>query len=92
MMRKNPKVCFQVDQVDSMSNWRSVILWGRFEEMDTARDEEKAIRILVNRLQPFRTSESVKPSESAPNDMPTKEKKPVLYRIRVAEISGRFEK
>ena len=92
MMRKNPKVCFQVDQVDNMSSWRSVILWGRFEEIDTAQDQEKAIRILVDRLQPFHTSESVKPSESQPNATPKKEKKPVLYRIHVDEISGRFEK
>jgi len=28
MMRDNPEVCFQVDKIENMTNWRSVILWG----------------------------------------------------------------
>jgi uncharacterized protein len=27
MMRKNPKVCFQVDRIENMASWRSVIGW-----------------------------------------------------------------
>ena len=92
MMRKNPKVCFQVDQIDTMSNWRSVMLWGKFEELSRAADQEKATKILLNRLQPYQISESVKPPESVPDALPRKEKKPVFYRIHVDEISGRFEK
>src|SRR5580692_2462231 len=33
MMRKNPEVCFQTDAIDSLSNWVSVIAWGKFEEI-----------------------------------------------------------
>jgi nitroimidazol reductase NimA-like FMN-containing flavoprotein (pyridoxamine 5'-phosphate oxidase superfamily) len=29
MMRNNPSVCFQVDDIDNMTNWRSVIAWGK---------------------------------------------------------------
>ena len=32
MMRKNPRICFQVDEIKSIFNWQSVIAWGRFEE------------------------------------------------------------
>ncbi|MDX1762330.1 MAG: pyridoxamine 5'-phosphate oxidase family protein, partial [Christiangramia sp.] len=38
MMRKNPNVCFEVDVVDNMSNWRSVISWGKFEELKDPKD------------------------------------------------------
>ena len=31
MMRQNPSVCFEVDQMDNLANWRSVILWGTYE-------------------------------------------------------------
>ena len=31
MMRQNPLVCVEVDHVDNLANWRSVIAWGRFE-------------------------------------------------------------
>ena len=31
MMRMNPKVFFEVDVMENLSNWRSVIAWGCFE-------------------------------------------------------------
>ncbi|MDC1504172.1 pyridoxamine 5'-phosphate oxidase family protein [Winogradskyella sp.] len=31
MMRKNPSVCFEVDVMENMSNWRSVIAWGNLK-------------------------------------------------------------
>src|SRR5579884_3829250 len=33
MMRLNPEVCFEVDQIKNASNWQSVIAWGTFEEL-----------------------------------------------------------
>ncbi len=33
MMRSNPEVCFEVEQVDNLANWRSVIAWGKYEEL-----------------------------------------------------------
>ena len=35
-MRANPQVCVEVEQVDDLSNWRSVIAWGTFEECEGA--------------------------------------------------------
>lgn len=35
MMRKNPNVCFEVDRIDALSRWRSVIAWGHFEELSS---------------------------------------------------------
>ena len=31
-MRANPNVCFEVEQVHDMANWRTVIARARFEE------------------------------------------------------------
>jgi nitroimidazol reductase NimA-like FMN-containing flavoprotein (pyridoxamine 5'-phosphate oxidase superfamily) len=92
MMRKNAKVCFQVDQIDSMTNWRCVIVWGKFEELKSPAEQEKAVRILVNGIEPFRTGDSVKPPPLDQDINPRKDKKPVYYRISIEEISGRFEK
>ena len=33
MLRKNPKVCFEVDMMTDMRNWQSVIVYGKFEEL-----------------------------------------------------------
>ena len=92
MMRKNPKVCFQVEQVDNMANWRSVIVWGKFEELKNKTEQEKAQKILINGLQAFTTGDSVKPPKDTGDMRPHKEEKPVFYRISIEEISGRFEK
>lgn len=52
VMRKNPNVCFEVDDVTDMTNWRSVIAWGRFEEL-TAENRDKMLTILLQRQLPM---------------------------------------
>lgn len=93
MMRKNPKVCFQVDRMENMVNWRSVIVWGKYEELKTKEGQANAMKILKDRLTPIMLSESVRPSHKA-NDprVVMKELKAVAYRIAVKEITGRYEK
>jgi uncharacterized protein len=92
MMRKNPKICFEVESRDSMRNWRTVILWGKYEELKTLAEQKKAMRILNDRLLPFTLSESLKTKENMePPYQVEKERKPVVYRISVDEITGRFE-
>lgn len=55
MMRKSPRVCFEIDRMDGLARWRSVIAWGTFEEL--AGDEAtRAMRILMTRLLPLTPS------------------------------------
>jgi len=93
MMRKNPKVCFEVESRESMRDWRTVILWGRYEELKTSAEQKKAMKILSDRLAPFALSESVRPTPYMdPPRQVVKERKPVVYRISIDEVTGRFEK
>lgn len=95
IMRNNPSVCFQVDSIETMTNWRSVIIWGEFEEIKNEEDYEAAKRILNNRLDPFVTSDAVHPhheNEINQNYYVEKGKKILLFKIRISEQSGRFEK
>lgn len=92
MMRKNPNVCFQVDQIDNMVNWRSVIVWGRFEELKTASAEQKGLKILSDRLTPLRTSSTILPKKNESPKIVEKAAKAVTYRIFITEVSGKFEK
>jgi nitroimidazol reductase NimA-like FMN-containing flavoprotein (pyridoxamine 5'-phosphate oxidase superfamily) len=32
-MRKNPSVCLSIDNITSISNWKSVLVQGTFEEL-----------------------------------------------------------
>jgi uncharacterized protein len=92
MMRKNPKVCFQVDRIENMANWRSVIGWGVFEELTERTDLENALRILRDRLTPITMSESVRAVQSADAGEVHKARRPVVYRISLYKLTGRFEK
>jgi uncharacterized protein len=93
-MRKNPNVCFQVDQIESMTNWRSVIVQGVYEELTSPKQQMEAQKLLQNRLIPFSLSETVQPRDykSMRPQMAEKELRTVAYRIKVVEKTGRFEK
>lgn len=41
MMRKNPKVCFEVDDIKNIFSWKSVIAWGTFEEITDIAEQDR---------------------------------------------------
>jgi uncharacterized protein len=93
-MRDNPKVCFQVDTIENMRNWRSVIIWGEYEELIKDKDHLSGMEIMADRLAPFTISETVSPTHSFSKAPFTVEKatKAVVYRIKIVEKTGRYEK
>jgi len=91
MMRQSPSVCFEVDHMDDMANWRSVIAWGRFEEL-RGEAAERGMRILLDRLRPLITSESSTPTHGTSHAADTAGHTAVLYRIALEEKTGRYEK
>lgn len=94
MLRKNPQVCFQVDIIDSLPNWRSVIIWGKYHELKTGEDERLAMKLLDDRFGPLHVSQSIsRPSSDIhPPESVEKKKKAVYFRISIDEMTGRFEK
>ena len=89
MMRKNPSVCFQVDVIDGLASWRSVILQGVFEELKTSVAQAQAFERLKERLSPLITSTAAMPVQPPPGE---KKQRPVFFRIRITGRSGRYEK
>lgn len=90
MMRDNPEVCFEVEQVSHLLDWRSVIVWGRFEEL-SGEDALKAMRLLIQRLGPRMPAGSGDGPHSSPEGAEHSARMPVLYRIRLREKTGRYE-
>ena len=92
-MRENPEVCFQVDAIENMTNWRSAILWGRYEELKSDIDQQKGMKILADRLAPFNLSETVRPHDSSDaTELQKGRLRAAAYRILITEKTGRFEK
>lgn len=46
MLRKNPEVCFEVEEIENMTNWRTVIAWGKYEEL-SGSDAKRALHVFV---------------------------------------------
>jgi hypothetical protein len=86
MMRLNPEVCFEVEDIVDMANWRTVIASGRYEEL-TGDLAVAAARLIAARLGPLTTSRTAGPSGHAPRGAAH-----VSYRIRLISRSGRFER
>lgn len=93
MMRENPQVCFQLENLESMGKWQSVICWGTFEELTDTIKRNKGIEILQNRLSAKIDDKNLRISHQWPfslYDSDTVEG--IIFCIRLSEKTGRFEK
>ena len=88
LMRAMPEVCFEVEDVRGLSDWRSVIARGMFEELhgDEART---ALDLLAGRFAPLGTRPE--PGTPPPSHGYSTRMPPVLFRIRLLSTTGRFE-
>jgi uncharacterized protein len=79
--RNNPAVCFEVDEHDrATGSWRSVIVQGRYEELDAAGATE-AITLLGKRFGGRRST------ASAPAQPATRAT--VAFRVHIVSVTGR---
>ena len=93
MMRKNPEVCFEVDKLTDMANWKSIIAWGKFEELADANERSEALEYLVHRVLPIISSETTHLSSSwpfPPNNL--NEIKGIVFKINISNMTGRYER
>lgn len=93
ILRKNPRVCFEVDSMTDMRNWQSVVVDGEFEELDKEA-AGVAREILFGRVLPLMTSSTVHTyghEQTGSIDDSTRIKQ-VMYRIKIIRATGRFEK
>ena len=90
LMRRNPQVCFEVDHEPNLAHWESVIIQGEYEELsgDTAA---RALSLLLRRMQEHMGEEGHLSVSEAMERATWPGQKPVAYRIRIDEMTGRFE-
>ncbi len=94
MMRKNPDVCFEVDNMKSFTNWKSVIAWGEYQELQDERDRYYAMKLFVDKMMHTKVSATAVvqvASEKNVHPHSTGNIKPIVYRIVIAEKTGRYE-
>lgn len=90
LMRRNPEVCVEVDRMEDIANWRSVIARARFVELQGA-EARAAMAYLVQCLAPRMISASADPMHGAHAQEPTG-LVPVAFRLDLYDRTGRYEK
>jgi uncharacterized protein len=92
MMRQNPHVCLEAHQVESIAEWRSVIAWGRFEELHGAEAVEamgKLIDHFEELVEEVDGNRSLR--EVTPRRLDHSPQVDLVYCIHLDKITGRYE-
>ena len=94
LMRKNPKVCVEVDEIKGFNEWKSVIAWGTYEEIVNEEEKMAAMKVFVDRTLRVKISETAVLPElhgkrvhpRSPGNIEL-----IVYRINIHTKTGRFE-
>lgn len=93
-LRRNPSVCFQTEQFLHEGLWRSVIVWGTYEEL-SGNEQLHAAKMLFERLdreQGTATSPLYQPPAHtllAGASRTWEEEDAIFYRLRIAQKTGK---
>ena len=80
-MRANPRACLQVDQIESDFGWKSVIAYGKYEEITNAAERSRALEELLKRFPQLTPVETLIAEDAmAPA--------PIVFRIRIDRVTG----
>ena len=80
----NPKVCLQVEEITDSTHWRSVMVIGQAEQVTTAEETQRAMKLITER------NPSLTPAISATQvDTWGRAVDIALYRINPELIDGR---
>lgn len=93
MMRSNPNVCFEVDELHSYNNWKSVIAWGKYEEILDPVEKDSFMKSFVQRMLYMKMSVTALPPEQFPMRIHPRDEPVsfVVYKINIDKMTGRYE-
>ena len=87
MMRSNPHVCLQVEEVKGVFRWRSIMIWGRFEELKGI-EAAKCMSLLSKRISELEKESGLSPVE---DEISAVLSSAIFYRVRIETATGRAE-
>jgi len=85
-MRANPRVCVQTDEIQSQSEWVSVIVYGEYEELPEPQysaEREHASSLLGKRYHWWLNALGERQMRAGETEI-----EPLFFRIRIHSMSG----
>jgi nitroimidazol reductase NimA-like FMN-containing flavoprotein (pyridoxamine 5'-phosphate oxidase superfamily) len=87
-MRANPRVCLEVDEINSPDEWMSLVVFGRYEELQNVPDSKSAREQALTLLQ-MRSRWWWEPASICDDHRDSPHSCiPVAYRIHIDRVSG----
>jgi uncharacterized protein len=83
-MRQNPRVCLEVDDVTNKDHWQTVVVYGRYEEIQDSPEQTEARQRAEALFQ--QRPEWWLPAAAATAGS---RERHIVYRIHVDEVTGR---
>jgi uncharacterized protein len=84
LMRENPEVCIEIEEVESPACWRTVMLHGHYEEIGDEIGRDIALAAIV--------SQGVRPAPPSLAPYVDGPERLIAYRVVLTETTGRFER
>ena len=80
-LRENPRACLQVDEVESDIRWRSVLAFGKYEEITNPSERSKTLGKLLTRFPMLTPVETAIAEDASPPSI-------IVFRIRIDRVTG----
>ena len=80
-LRKNPRACVQVDEIESDLCWRSVLAYGNFEEIITPNQRKEVLGKLLKRFPMLTPVESSIAEDGSSLQV-------IVFRIKLDRMTG----
>jgi uncharacterized protein len=87
LMRKHHQVCLEIDEIENLFKWRSVIAQGTFQEL-AGFDATLGMRLLIRKIANLSAHQRMSALEV---DAEASMKGAIIFRINIQKISGRCE-
>jgi nitroimidazol reductase NimA-like FMN-containing flavoprotein (pyridoxamine 5'-phosphate oxidase superfamily) len=84
-MRENPKVCLEIEDIDDQFHWTTVVVFGRYDEIDDSPEQIDSRRRALDLFQ--QRAEWWLPGAAKVGDR--EHHSVVVYRIHVNAVTGR---
>ena len=94
MMRKNPNICFEIDEMRDLANWRSVVIQGQYEEILGSKNTKAAMELIEAKLNK-QLGTTMRVSTEGMVDFHQRQQsgiQTVFFKINLQSKSGRFER
>ena len=93
-MRKKQMVALVVDEIESITDWKSVLVQGEFEELsgidarNLLHEFAKGVKEIINREQ----DKDVQFIHEFSSKLGAEDSSPIVYRIKIKKITGKWRK